>query len=57
MSNTLMTIEEVATLMRLTPYRVRKLCKAGAVPGANKIGRRWLIRSDVFWEHFKNINP
>ncbi|MFH8350468.1 helix-turn-helix domain-containing protein [Streptomyces sp. NPDC018045] len=38
-----MTVEEVATVMRVTPHHVRLLCREGDLPGAFKWGRTWRI--------------
>ena len=48
MTDKYLTVNEVAELLRLTPYRVRQLARAKRFPGATKPdeGRqqaRWLI--------------
>lgn len=39
----MLTVDEVAAALRITPYTVREHCRMGTLPGATKIGRRWLI--------------
>lgn len=37
----LLLVEEVATLLRLSPYTVRQMARQGKLPGARKIGGEW----------------
>lgn len=38
-----LTTEEYAKKLGIDPSRVRRLCEAGRIPGAKKIGRDWII--------------
>lgn len=38
-----MTVRQAAPLLRTTPAAVRQRCKRGKLPGAEKLGRDWLI--------------
>jgi excisionase family DNA binding protein len=37
------TPEQAAVIIQKTADTVRRLCQRGAIPGARKIGREWLI--------------
>lgn len=37
------TVNQVARRTGYTPRRVRQMCQGGAVDGASKVGRDWLI--------------
>ena len=41
------TTTEIAAQWGVTPKRVRQLCQAGRIPGAQKIGRDWVIPADA----------
>lgn len=43
MQNELLTIEEVAELLRVSPYTVRKYLRQGQFPGI-KVGGQWRVR-------------
>jgi excisionase family DNA binding protein len=53
--NSLLTIEETAALLRLPVDSVRRLLKAGRLPGGVKIGGKWRIRADVLDEWSKSL--
>lgn len=38
---------EYGELHGLSQVRVRKLCEAGRIPGAKKIGKTWIIPADA----------
>jgi excisionase family DNA binding protein len=42
----ILTVEEAARLLRLSPYTVRKLARQGRLPG-RKVGRGWRFRKDL----------
>ena len=39
----LYSIAETAQLLGLQPARTRELCRAGRLPGAQKVGRDWIV--------------
>lgn len=39
-----LTVEEAAAVLKISPYTVRELLKVGELPG-RKIGRQWRIRT------------
>ena len=41
-----MDVAEVATLLKKSPYTVRKMARLGALPGARKVGRDWRFNGD-----------
>ncbi len=41
------TIQDVATLMAVHPETLRRLARAGRLPGAYKIGRQWRIAAEA----------
>lgn len=43
--NTVLTVPEVASQLRVHPMTVRRMIKAGTLP-AFKVGRDWRIRTD-----------
>ena len=40
----MLTVEEVAPLLHLAPFTVRRMARLKQIPGARKIGRAWLFR-------------
>ena len=42
----LLTVEEVAVILRMTPSTVKRYLRAGRFEGAIKMHRRWLIPAD-----------
>jgi excisionase family DNA binding protein len=42
----IMTIEEVAELLKLHPLTVRRLAREGEIP-AFKVGRQWRIKTEL----------
>ncbi len=41
-----LTLEELAALIRKHPETVRRLARMGQLPGAYKIGGRWMIAEE-----------
>jgi len=39
--------KEYAQLHGLSQVRVRQLCEAGRIPGAQKVGKTWIIPEDA----------
>src|SRR5690242_17568642 len=57
MSDTdLMTTEEVAAYLKLTPATVKRKAAAGELPGI-KPGREWLFHRDDLLNHLRNQSP
>lgn len=57
--DTLMTIDEVATYLRLSKDTVYRMAQAGKVP-ASKVGTQWRFRKedvDRWLEQNKNVTP
>lgn len=49
---TMLTIKEAAALVDgLTEYRVRELCRSGALP-CFKAGKKYLINKDILYKYF-----
>ncbi len=48
----LMTVEEVAEKLGITPQRVRIFCREGRL--GQRVGRQWIITEEEF-EHFRTI--
>ncbi len=44
MGSDLMTIPEVATLLRLSERTVYDMCRGGKIPGVAKVGGQWRIQ-------------
>lgn len=44
----IMKVEELASLLAITPKRARQKCAAGEIPGAVRFGHRWLIDRATF---------
>ncbi len=51
------TVDEVAKVLRLHPYTVRRLCREKRVP-AFKFGGQWRFRRDEIdaWSKGKNVH-
>jgi excisionase family DNA binding protein len=51
----LLTVDEAARLLKLTPYTIRRLLKEGRLPG-KKVGggRQWRINRDELESYFEN---
>lgn len=47
-----LTIPELAKLLRLSPPAARAAVRRGEVPGARRIGRKWLVRTATFEASF-----
>lgn len=43
----LLTTQEAAQIMKRSQGHVKNLCSAGKLPGAQKVGRDWLIPREV----------
>ena len=41
-----LTLEEVAMITRRHPESLRRLARAGRVPGMYQLGRRWLMAAE-----------
>lgn len=39
----MITVADAATLLGCTPNRIRALCRESRIPGAEKLGRDWLL--------------
>jgi excisionase family DNA binding protein len=46
-ARTLLTSEEAALWLRVSPRTLYTWLRAGRVPGARRVGRRWLIDPDA----------
>jgi hypothetical protein len=44
------TTAEAAIRSGMTQRRLRQLCAAGTVPGAQKFGRTWMVPASFRWE-------
>lgn len=53
-ANGLLTIKEAAIILRITDDSLRRLCRLGSIPGASKIGGRWLINKERLGQSFNN---
>jgi excisionase family DNA binding protein len=42
-----LTTQEVADQLRIDPETVYRLCRAGKMPGALKLGRSWRIHAET----------
>lgn len=51
-----MTADEVAPVLRVTPYQVTQLCKSGKLR-ATKPGRNWLIEPAAVHEFLESGRP
>lgn len=41
------TLQEIATITRRHIVTIRRLARTGKLPGAYRIGRRWMFRSEA----------
>lgn len=61
MSKVFLTVVEVADLIRVHPDTVRKKCRLGEMPGAQKVGKQYLIHKATFLDalglHDVDDNP
>ncbi len=46
----MLTVDEVAAILRVTPKTVRNLLNAAKLPGV-KIGRVWRVSEAALWKH------
>ena len=53
----LMTTEETAEYLRLTPGRVRQLARAGILPGMHAGGRAWVFTREEVERYARNPVP
>lgn len=44
----LLTIDEMATTLRVSASTARRMCAAGEIPGAVKMGKSWRVAASVF---------
>lgn len=51
----LLTIEEVADLLRMSTYTVARLCRIKAIP-ARKIGGKWRIHEGALDEWVRGVS-
>lgn len=42
----MLTVPEVAAVLRKAPFTVRKRARLGQLPGAKKVGRDWLFNAE-----------
>lgn len=49
----LLTPDELAELLRLSPRTIYELLQTGEIPGAKKVGRAWRIHRDTVLEWIK----
>ena len=54
---TLLTTDDLAELLKLSPAAVRAAIRRGDVPGARRLGRRWRIHRDTFLASFRGPQP
>ena len=47
----LYSIAETAEMLGLQPVRTRELCRQGRLPGAQKIGRDWVVPERAIKEY------
>jgi excisionase family DNA binding protein len=53
----LLTVEELAELLRLTPAHIRLLIRQGKVPGARKMLHRWLYEEEAVRQWIAHGRP
>ena len=51
----MMTVSEVAAIIRKSPYTVRKLASKRVIPGGRRVGREWLFQRAAI-ERFAGIS-
>lgn len=49
----LVTLAEMAAMLRLPPLRVRKMVQAGQIPGV-KVDGEWCFNKDLVYQAIKN---
>ena len=47
----LYSIAEAAEMLELQPVRTRELCRQGRLPGAQKVGRDWIVPESAIKEY------
>ena len=45
----MITVNEAAEKLGLAPLTVRKLCRKGQIPGAQKLGGNWVLPDDPIY--------
>ncbi len=53
----MLTTDQAARRLRVTPSRIRQLCITGRIPGAQFIGRQWFIPRGFKVERVKLGRP
>lgn len=49
----LWTVEDLAVELRCTPRAARRLCQRRQIPGARRVGGRWLVHPGAFHDGFR----
>jgi len=49
-----MTIDELAVSLKCHPMTLRRLARLGKLPGAFKLGHRWLVHWNTFKKETNN---
>ena len=49
-----MTIDELAVILKCHPMTLRRLARLGKLPGAFKLGHRWLVHWNTFKKETNN---
>jgi len=53
----LLTVEELAEVLRVHPEHIRRITRQGRVPGAKKILRRWLYDQEAIQQWIAHGRP
>lgn len=56
MPKEILTAEEVAKYLRVHPYTVKRLARAGKIPGF-KVGGQWRFQKEAIDKLINNLNP
>ena len=56
MPKEILTAEEVAKYLRVHPYTVKRLARAGKLPGF-KVGGQWRFQKEAIDKLINNLNP
>jgi excisionase family DNA binding protein len=51
----LLTTEQIATTLNMTPYSVRQAMRHGKIPGAVKMGQQWRLPSSAMQAYISSL--
>ncbi|MCP2003784.1 UNVERIFIED_ORG: DNA (cytosine-5)-methyltransferase 1 [Buttiauxella agrestis ATCC 33320] len=54
--STILTVNEVAEILDISPQRVRSLCRSGCIPNTRQSGRIWLIDEQSVLNYKSSLN-